>query len=83
VLLINGLATGVGQIFDPDKAWLGQIIVGLLLVVGVNVLIFVMIRKMLGASRDRTVQKYESRHNQQRSRFGRDVPTAASDIAAG
>src|SRR5688572_22162240 len=26
VLLINGLATGIGRIFDPDKTWLGQII---------------------------------------------------------
>lgn len=92
VLLINGMATGVGRIFGPSYVWLGQIIVGALFVVGVNVLVFVMIRKMIGASRDATVKKYETRHSQQRSRFGRDVPTtagptaaptAASDIAAG
>src|SRR5688572_2394549 len=64
VLLINGLATGIGRIFDPDKVWLGQLIVGLLFVVGANVAVFLMIRKMMRASRDQTVQKYESRHNQ-------------------
>jgi len=84
VLLVNGIATGVGHLFDPDKVWLGQIIVGLLFVIGVNVLVFMMIRKMIGASRDATVKKYESRHSQQRNRYGRDVPTAAgADIAAG
>jgi len=84
VLLINGLATGVGHLVDPDKVWLGQIIVGLLFVLAVNLLVFVMIRKLIGASRDATVKKYEARHSQQRSRFGRDVPTtAASGPASG
>jgi hypothetical protein len=78
VLLVNGLATGIGRIFDPDKTWLGQLIVGLLFVAGANVAVFLMIRKMMRASRDQTVQKYESRHNEQRSRFGRDVPTTAA-----
>jgi hypothetical protein len=83
VLLVNGIATGVGHIFSPDKVWLGQIIVGSLFVVGVNVLVFVMIRKMIGASRDATVKKYEARHRLQRSRFGRDVPTTAASAPAG
>ena len=83
VLLINGIATGVGHLFDPDTVWLGQIIVGLLFVVGINVLVFLMIRKMIGASRDATVKKYEARHSQQRSLFGRDVPTTAATSPAG
>ena len=82
VLLMNGIATGVGHLFDPEKVWLGQIIVGLLFVVGVNVLVFLIIRKLIGASRDATVKKYEARHRLQRSRFGRDVPAAAAaDVA--
>ena len=83
VLLINGLATGIGHLFNPDKVWLGQIIVGLIVVLGANLGVFLMIRSAIRASRDRTVQKYEARHNEQRSRYGHDVTTAAADVAAG
>jgi len=83
VLLINGIATGVGQLFDPDKVWLGQIIVGLLVVVGAILGVYLMIRSATRVSRDRTVQKYEARHNEQRSRYGHDVSTAATDVATG
>ncbi len=76
VLLTNGMATGLGTAFDPDKIWLGQIIVGGVIVIGVNVAVLLVIRKLTGASREKTVQKYEARHRQQRSEFGRDVTTA-------
>ena len=82
VLLINGLATGIGHLFDPDKVWLGQIIVGLLVVLAANVGMFLMIRSAMRASRDRTVQKYEARHNEQRSRYGHDVTNAKVSIGA-
>jgi len=83
VLLINGTATGIGHLFDPPKPWLGQIIVGSLIVIGANLGVYLLIRSAIRASRDRTVQKYEARHNEQRSRYGHDVTTAAADVAAG
>ncbi|MBC8107010.1 MAG: phage holin family protein [Anaerolineae bacterium] len=88
VLLTNGIATGIGNLFDPAKVWLGQIIVGLLVIIAANVGVYLLIRSAMRASRDKTVQKYETRHNEQRRRYGHDVTTAnvssgTADVAAG
>ncbi|CAN5439078.1 hypothetical protein BH09PLA1_BH09PLA1_19410 [soil metagenome] len=83
VLLTAGIASAIGQLFDPPKPWVGQIIVGAAVLVATNLGVYLLIRNAMRASRKRTVQKYEDRHKRQRSQFGRDVSTAASDVAAG
>lgn len=70
--VLSGISQGVGASFG-DRAWIGAVITGALALagVGLGMSCVVLIRK--SASRKRMVQKYETRHAEQRARFGRDV----------
>jgi len=78
VMLLVGLANAIGAIFEPDKPWVGQLIVSVLVIGGVIAMIMMVTRKMTGASKARTVAKYEAKRADQRAHFGEDVAQRAS-----
>jgi hypothetical protein len=82
VLLLTGLAGAIGAIFDPDKPWVGQIVVGLLVLGGLAGGTIMFLKKFTKASRERTVKKYESRQRQQRVDYGHDVAERGRQPAA-
>jgi hypothetical protein len=73
VLVLVGLANAIGAAFDPPKPWVGQLIVGVVVLLGTMGAVVLMVRKITGASRARTVAKYESKHVQERRQFGHDI----------
>jgi len=77
VLLLTGLAGGIGAIFD--RPWLGQLIVGFVLVAGVMGAALWFYMRSTKAARERTVKKYELRKRQQREQFRTDVAERAKD----
>ena len=82
VLLLTGLAGAIGAIFDPDKPWVGQLVVGLLVLGGLAGGVVLFMKKLTKASRERTVKKYESRQRQQRVDYGHDVAERGRQPAA-
>jgi hypothetical protein len=70
--VLSGIAQGVGAMFG-DRAWIGDLITGAMALVAVGLGVSCAASMRDSASRKRTVEKYESRHAQQRTRFGRDV----------
>jgi hypothetical protein len=77
VLLLNGLAGGVGALFN--RPWLGQLIVGFVLVAGIGGGAFWFYSRATRAAREKTVKKYESRKRKQRDQFRTDVTERAQD----
>jgi len=78
VLLLTGIANAIGQLFRygdvlPDRTWVGQIAVGLVILGAIGVGTMLFMKKFTAASRERTVKKYESRQQQQRVQYGHDV----------
>ena len=82
VLLLTGLAGAIGAIFDPDKPWVGQIVVGLLVLGTLAAGVVLFLKKFTKTSRERTVKKYESRQRQQRVDYGHDVAERGHEPAA-
>ena len=82
VLLLIGIAHGIGAIFEPDKPWVGEPDCRL--------------RRARehghwndpGCTQDdrrepkKTVAKYEQQHAEQRRRFGQDVRDVAASVVA-
>jgi hypothetical protein len=82
VLLLTGLAGAIGAIFEPDKPWLGALIVGFVVLVGVFVGVWLVMKKVTGASHRATVQRYENRKRDERGQFeGHDVQERAREHA--
>ena len=77
VLLLSGVAAGLGRLFD-GQLWLGQVIVGggtlILLTLG----ILIGVRAWQSRSRQQKVQQYDERQLQQRAAFGHSVADRAS-----
>ncbi len=78
VLLLTGIAGAISAIFryhtvPPDRTWIGEIIVGLVILGGIGIGTMLFMKKFTAASRERTVKKYESRQQQQRVQYGHDV----------
>jgi len=82
VLLLVGLSAALGHLFskliNPAWAWLGPLLVGLLLLGGIGLGAFLALKKLMGKFRQATVQKYEQRQNWQRGQFGRNVAQQAA-----
>jgi hypothetical protein len=78
VLLLTGLAGGIGALFG-GRLWLGQLIVGLLLVGAVGGGAIWFYSRATRAARERTMKKYESRKRQQRDQFRTDVAERAAE----
>jgi hypothetical protein len=73
VLLLVGLAMGIGKIFNPDQYWVGAVVVGLLVLGGLAGGIIFGLKKLTNTFRKQLVQKYENRQRDQRTNFGEDV----------
>ncbi|MCC6424046.1 MAG: phage holin family protein [Phycisphaerales bacterium] len=72
VLLLDGVAGGLGVLFG-GRLWLGNLVVGVVilgLLAGGTIL---GMKRFKAKSRQKTVEKYESRKHQQRTRFGCDL----------
>jgi hypothetical protein len=84
VLLIVGLGGAIGALFGIR--WLGDIIIGLIVLVGLGLGVKAIMGAMIGKWHRQTVEKYESRQRQQAVEFGRNVherATAPADTSAG
>jgi hypothetical protein len=84
VLLLTGIAGAISAIFrsdytPPDRTWIGEITVGLLVLGGIGIGTMLFMKKFTAASRERTVKKYESRQQQQRVQYGHDVHERARE----
>lgn len=73
VLLLVGIALGIGKIFEPDQPWVGALIVGVVVLGGLAAGIISGMKWLTNTSRKRTVEKYENRQRDQRIYFGEDV----------
>lgn len=79
-LLLVGGAHGIGAALG-DRMWLGDLILGAVVLALLALGARIAISKVFGASRKQTVEKYESRKREQRTRFGHDVGTPPSPRA--
>ena len=79
VMLLNGLAGAIGAFFDPDKPWVGNLVVGLLIVGGAAAAVIFGLKSITGSSRKRTIEKYENRKRDERSIYGHDVQQRAAE----
>ncbi len=77
VLLTIGIAYGLTALFG-DRAWLGFIIAGAILLVITGVPAYLGVQIVRFSARRRTVEKYEQWQHQQRQRFGTDVRKQAA-----
>jgi membrane protein implicated in regulation of membrane protease activity len=80
VLLLSGLATGVGTAVG-GALWLGQIIVGLGFLILFGIVILLGWSRMQRRSRRQKVQDYAKRQHQQRLHFGHSVAERANHSA--
>jgi membrane protein implicated in regulation of membrane protease activity len=71
-LIMWGLAHAVGRLLG-GHIWAGQLIVGLLVLGGIALAMWIVTRRFTRAARRRTEQKYEQQRTQQRVHFGHDV----------
>lgn len=88
VLLLTGIAGAISAIFRsdytmPDRTWIGEITVGLLILGGIGLGTMLFMKKFTAASRERTVKKYESRQQHQRMQYGHDVHERAEHARNG
>jgi hypothetical protein len=80
VLLLNGLAGLVGEIFpERFEDWGGPLVVGLLLLGGTAAAIVYGLKSVTNTSRKRLVEKYENRKRDERRVYGHDVQERAAE----
>ncbi len=79
VYLMSGIAAGLGWLFG-ERWELGRFALAAILLVGLGVGAFVMMKMMDRKARQRTVKKYEERQQNQQSRFGHSVKQRAAQI---
>ena len=77
-LLMIGLASMIGSWFSPPKPWVGQLIVGVIVLIGAPTAPWLVLRRVMGLCCQTTRTRYERKHARQRMRFGRDVAQAAA-----
>ena len=80
-LLIVGVAELLTRLFG-DRAWLGDIVTGLLVLGAIGAGAWWMMNKLTNTWRTQTLKKYEQRKQSQRERFGHDAPGRAAEAAA-
>jgi hypothetical protein len=78
VLFLTGLATGMGMAVG-GALWLGQVIIGLGLLVSFGVVTLIGWSHIQNQSRTQKVQDYAERQQQQRLQFGHSVADRASN----
>jgi hypothetical protein len=79
-LLLTGLAGGLGEWFG-NRLWLGNLTVGCLVIASVALGTWLAVIWWRVRWRERTVERYEQRQDDQRARFGRDVAEQATASA--
>jgi len=83
VLFCLGLAQAVATLVAHEngvpRTWLGNLIVGLLLLLVIGGGAWYMMSRLTGSSRKATVKKYELRRQRQRADYGHDVLQRASE----
>jgi hypothetical protein len=80
VLVCVGIAGGLSALFG-DRPWQGALVAGLLLLAVIGAGVWIGLSRLTKSSRERTVQKYAARQQQQRAKFGRDVHERADEPA--
>lgn len=78
VLLLLGLAGALSRIFDLGP-WFGQMVVGFLVLAGIGLGAYLMLKRIFKLSKRKTVERYEERQRQQRQRFGHTVEDRATE----
>jgi hypothetical protein len=78
--IVLGLAGGLAQLFR--SAWLGNLVAGLVVLLGSAGAILVGARLFQNQMRDRTIERYENRQRKQQSAYGHSVDTRAEDAGA-
>ena len=78
MLLLIGVAWGLGVLFG-HQYWLGALVTGLLVLGTIAVGTIITLKKIGKSSRERTVQKYAARQQQQRAKYGQDVRQRADN----
>lgn len=79
---LNGIAGGVG-VLCGDRLWLGNLVTGVLTLLGLGLGIYCTAVNQMRVSRNRTIQKYEERQARQKSEFGHNVCDQAARTANG
>ena len=74
--VLSGIAGGIGVLLD-GHVWAGQLITGLLVLIGTAIAIVVVMGRMKSAAREATLRKYKIRKAGQKRDYGRDVQQAA------
>jgi len=77
VLLITGIAGGLGDLFG--RLWLGQLVTALLVLTLIGVGAVVGMKVLRGSLKRKLMAKYEQRHQDQRQRYGSDIPGRAQE----
>lgn len=77
VLLIAGIAGGLGELFG--RLWLGQLVTAILVLAIIGVGAVVGMKVLRGSLKRKLMAKYEQRHQDQRRRYGTDVPGRAQE----
>jgi len=72
VLVLQGIANGLTILFD-GRAWAGQLTTGMVVLVLAALVTWFGLKRLMNSSRQKTIEKYEHRRNQQRAAFGHDV----------
>lgn len=78
IMILSGTAGGIGAALG-GRLWAGQLITGLALLVFLALAAWLGIRRVNETSRRSTIDKYESKHLQQRARVGEDIRQRAAD----
>jgi len=71
-LIVIGIAEGLTSLFG-GRAWLGDIVTGIVVLGAIAGGVWLMMNKLTGSWRSQTMKKYEERKQSQRERFGHDV----------
>ncbi len=77
VLLITGIAGGLGQLFGYP--WLGQLVTAVLMLGIIGVGAWIGMKMLRNTLTRKLMAKYEQRHEEQRRRFGADVLQRAAE----
>jgi len=77
VLLVLGIGHGLATLFN--SLWLGELVAGLLVLGGIGVTAWLMIKKITNNWKSELKKKYEDRKAAQKARFGRDVAERAQE----
>ena len=78
VMFVVGLSAGIGTLLG-GRQWLGQLVVGAIILLAVTGGGWLVIRRSLGRLHDNLVQKYEHRKAEEQTEFGTNVAQRAEE----